>query len=54
MESQKTLDKKVVGHGKIHITAKNGVKIQKFAMELTQTMVNWVESEVKLAWCYFL
>jgi hypothetical protein len=53
MESQKTLDKKVVGYAKIHITTKNGVNIQKFAMELTQTMVNWVESEVKLAWCYF-
>jgi hypothetical protein len=38
---------KVVGLGKMHNPAKNGVKIQKFAMELAQTMVNWVESHVK-------
>jgi hypothetical protein len=38
--SQKTLVTKVVGLGKIHISAKNGVKIQKFSMELAQTMVN--------------
>jgi hypothetical protein len=31
----------------MHIYAKNGVKIRKFAMELAQTMVNWVESQVK-------
>jgi hypothetical protein len=37
---------KVVVHGKMHISTKNGVKIQKFAMELTQTMVTWVESQV--------
>jgi hypothetical protein len=45
---QKTLVTKVVGHGKMHIYAKNGVKIRKFAMELPQTMVNWVESQVSL------
>jgi hypothetical protein len=44
---KKTLATKVVGHGKMHIYAKNGVKIQKFAMEVAQTMVNWVESQVK-------
>jgi hypothetical protein len=37
--SQKTLVTKVVGLGKIHISAKNGIKIQKFAMELALTMV---------------
>jgi hypothetical protein len=47
MESQKTLATKVVGHGKMHIYAKNGVKIRKFAMKVAQTMVNWVESQVK-------
>jgi hypothetical protein len=47
VEIQKTLVTKVVGHGKMHIYAQNGVKIQKFAMQLTQTMVNWVESQVK-------
>jgi hypothetical protein len=31
----------------MHITAKNGVKIQNFAIELTQTKLNWVESQVK-------
>jgi hypothetical protein len=31
----------------MHNPAKNGVKIQKFAMEFAQTMVNWVESYVK-------
>jgi hypothetical protein len=31
----------------MHNTAKNGVKIRKFAMELAQTMVKWVESQVK-------
>jgi hypothetical protein len=53
MESKKTLLTKVVGHGKMHISAKNGVNIQKFAMELAQTMVNWVKSQVKSSWCYF-
>jgi hypothetical protein len=45
--NQKSLVTKVVGLGKMHNPAKNGVKIQKFAMELAQTMVNWVESHVK-------
>jgi hypothetical protein len=31
----------------MHITAKNGVKIQIFAIELEQTKLNWVESQVK-------
>jgi hypothetical protein len=30
----------------MHIYAKNGVKIQKFIVELAQTMVKWVESQV--------
>jgi hypothetical protein len=47
MKSQKTLATKVIGHGKMHIYAKNGVKIRNFAMEVAQTMVNWVESQVK-------
>jgi hypothetical protein len=47
VESQKTLVTKVVGHGKMRIYAKNGVNIQKFAMEVAQTKVNWVESQVK-------
>jgi hypothetical protein len=47
VESQKTLVTKVVGHEKMHIYAKNGVKIPKFAMEVAQTMVNLVESQVK-------
>jgi hypothetical protein len=38
--SQKTIVTKVVGTGKMHNFAKNGIKIQKFAMELAQTMVN--------------
>jgi hypothetical protein len=48
VESKKTLVMKVVVHGKMHISTKNGVKIRKFAMELTQTMVTWVESQVCL------
>jgi hypothetical protein len=44
---KKTLVTKVVGHGKMHIYAKNGVKIRKFAMALAQTMVNWAKSQVK-------
>jgi hypothetical protein len=35
VENQKTLVTKVVGHGKMHIYAINGVNVQKFAMELT-------------------
>jgi hypothetical protein len=34
--SYKTLVTKVVGIGKMHNPAKNGIKIQKFAMELAQ------------------
>jgi hypothetical protein len=34
VSSQKTLVMKVVGLGKMHISAKNRIKIQKFAMEL--------------------
>jgi hypothetical protein len=34
MATQKTLVTKVAGYGNMHITAKNGVKIQKFAIEL--------------------
>jgi hypothetical protein len=37
MENQKTLVTKAIGNGKMHITAKNGLKIQKFAIELAQT-----------------
>jgi hypothetical protein len=44
---KKTLVTKVVGNGKMHITAKNGVKIQNFAIELAQTNLNWEESQVK-------
>jgi hypothetical protein len=47
MESQKTLVTKVVGHGKMHISGKNVVKIQKNSLKLAQTMVHWVESQVK-------
>jgi hypothetical protein len=47
VESQKTLVTKVVGNGKMHITAKNRVKIQNLAIELAQTMITWVESQVK-------
>jgi hypothetical protein len=34
MKSQKPLVTKVVAHGKMHISAKNRVNIQKFVMEL--------------------
>jgi hypothetical protein len=44
--NQKTLVMKVVGHGKTHISTKNGIKIQKFGIELAQTMVTWLESQV--------
>jgi hypothetical protein len=40
--SQKSLVTKVVGLGKMHISAKNGVKIQKFAIEVSKIMVTWV------------
>jgi hypothetical protein len=45
MATQKTLVTKVGGNGKMHITAANGVKIQKFAIELAQTKHNWVEKQ---------
>jgi hypothetical protein len=41
VSTQKTQVAKVVGNGKMHITAKNGVKIQNFAIELAQTKLNW-------------
>jgi hypothetical protein len=44
--SQKTLVTKVVGLGKMHSLAKNGVNIQIFAMKLAKTMVSWIESQV--------
>jgi hypothetical protein len=47
VSTKKTLVTKVVGNGKMHITAKNGVKIQNFAIELAQTKLNWEESQVK-------
>jgi hypothetical protein len=46
--SQKTVDMKVVGHGKMHILAKKGVNIRIFATELALTMVRWIESQVNL------
>jgi hypothetical protein len=50
VSTQKTLVTKDVGNGKMHITAKNRVNIQKNSIELAQTMVIWVEkpSEVLL------
>jgi hypothetical protein len=47
METQKILVTKVVGNGNMHIATKNGVKIQKFATELAQTRLNWLENPVK-------
>jgi hypothetical protein len=47
VSTQKTQVTKVVGNGKMHITAKDGVKIQNFAIELAQTKLNWEESKVK-------
>jgi hypothetical protein len=35
----------------MRIIAKNGVKIQNFAIELAHTKLNWVESQVSPAWC---
>jgi hypothetical protein len=32
----------------MHISAKNRANIQKFAIELAQTKLNWLESEVLL------
>jgi hypothetical protein len=53
MEIQKPLVTKVVGHGKMHISAKNRVKIQKFYLKLAQTMVNWIERQVKCSLVLF-
>jgi hypothetical protein len=47
METKKSLDTEVVGNGKMHITVKNRVKIQNFAIELAHTKLNWEESQVK-------
>jgi pseudouridine-5'-phosphate glycosidase len=52
--SQKFLVTKVVGLGNMHNPAKNRVKIQKFAIELAQTMVSWVGSQVKSCLVAFL
>jgi hypothetical protein len=35
-----------VGLANMHMLAKNRVKIQKFAMKVSKTMVTWVESQV--------
>jgi hypothetical protein len=43
---EKSLVMKVVGLGMMHMSAKNRVRIQKFAMEVSKTMVTWVESQV--------
>jgi hypothetical protein len=51
METQKTLVTKVVGNGKMHITTKNGVNIQKFAIEkfkILQNMVQKISKNEKL------
>jgi hypothetical protein len=37
---------KVVGLRKMHMSAKNRVRIQMFAMEVSKTIVTWVESQV--------
>jgi hypothetical protein len=47
MATQKTLVTKVVGNRKMHISPKNRAKIQSFAIELTETKLNWIESQVK-------
>jgi hypothetical protein len=39
VESQKPLVMKVLGLGKMHISTKNGNKIQKISIELAQIMV---------------
>jgi hypothetical protein len=44
--SKKSLVTKAAGNGKMHVSAKNEAKIQKFAMEVSKTMVTWVESQV--------
>jgi hypothetical protein len=45
-ENSKNLVTKVLGLGKMHISTKNRIKIQKFSMEFVETMVNWLESHV--------
>jgi hypothetical protein len=45
--TKKSLVRKGVGLGKMHMFAKNEVNIQNFAMEVSKTMVTWVESQVK-------
>jgi hypothetical protein len=52
--SQKTIDTKVAALEKMHISTKNGTKIQKFAWELAQTMVTWLESQVNSCLVVFL
>jgi hypothetical protein len=47
LATQKILVTKVVVIGKMHISAKNGANIRKFDVELAQTKLNWVESQVK-------
>jgi hypothetical protein len=44
--SKKSLVTKVVGIEKMHISAKNGVMIQKFAIEVSKIMVTWVEIQL--------
>jgi hypothetical protein len=44
--SEKSLVTKVVGIEKMHISTKNGVKIQKFAIEVSKIMVTWVEIQL--------
>jgi hypothetical protein len=51
--SKKSLVRKVVGLGQMHIFAKNGVKIQKFAMKVSKTMITWVESQVNSLVAFF-
>jgi hypothetical protein len=43
VETRKTLVAKVVGNRKMHISTKNGTIVQKFVVELAQTMVIWQE-----------
>jgi hypothetical protein len=44
--SKNSLVTKVVVLEKVHISAKNGIKIQKFAIEVSKIMVTWVESQL--------
>jgi hypothetical protein len=45
VEIQETLVTNVVGLAKMHISTKNGTMAPKFAIELAQTMVTWLESQ---------